>query len=152
MSYQIKRLDTEELDLIQPLWEKLNHTHFDLSPNFKNRYKVMSWEKRKAKLIDKSKELMIDTVQDDQEGIIGYCISSIDKMNHNAGEIDSVYIEESHRNAGLGKQLINNAIEWLTLKGVKEQKLVVGIGNEKVLGFYRQFNFMPLQMVLQRID
>jgi len=152
MSYQIKRLITEELDLIQPLWEKLNQLHFDLSPDFKNRYNQMSWEKRKATLMDKSEELFIETVCDDQECIIGYCISSIDKMIHKSGEIDSVYIEESHRNAGLGKQLINNAIEWLTSKGTLEQKLVVGIGNEKVLDFYRQFNFYPLQLILQRID
>jgi len=152
MNYQIKRLDTRELDIIQPLWEKLNQLHFNLSPDFKNRYKEMSWEKRKTKLIDKSEELMIDAVFDDQEVIIGYCISSIDKENHKAGEIDSVYIEESHRNAGLGKQLIDNAIEWLTMKGTTEQKLAVGVGNEKVLNFYRQFNFYPLQLILQRID
>ena len=152
MSYQIKRLDIEEMDLIQALWEKLNHIHFDLSQDFKNRYKQMSWEKRKATLIDKSEELMIDTVRDDQDSIIGYCISSIERKNHKTGEIESVYIEESHRNAGLGKLLINNAIGWLISKETTEQKLVVGVGNEKVLGFYRQFNFLPLHMVLQRID
>jgi len=152
MNYQIKRLDTKELDLIQPLWEKLNQLHFDLSPDFKNRYKEMSWEKRKTKLTDKSEELMIDIVLDDKDSLIGYCISSIDKTNHKAGEIESVYIEESHRNAGLGKQLINNAIEWLSIKGTTVQKLAVGIGNEKVLNFYRQFNFYPLQLILQRID
>ena len=65
MNYQIKRLDTKELDLIQPLWEKLNQLHFNLSPDFKNRYKEMSWEKRKTKLIDKSEELMIDAVFND---------------------------------------------------------------------------------------
>ena len=152
MNYQIKRLDTRELDIIQPLWEKLNQLHFNLSPDFKNRYKEMSWEKRKTKLTDKSEELMIDIVLDDKDSLIGYCISSIDKTNHKAGEIDSVYIEESHRNAGLGKLLINNAIEWLTMKGTTEQKLAVGVGNEKVLDFYRQFNFYPLQLILQRID
>jgi len=152
MNYQIKRLDTKELDLIQPLWEKLNQLHFDLSPDFKNRYKEMSWEKRKARIMYKSEEIMVDIVLNDQEGIIGYCISSIDRTNHKSGEIESVYIKETHRNAGLGKLLINNAIEWLISKGTTEQKLVVGVGNEKVLGFYRQFNFYPLQLVLQRID
>ena len=152
MNYQIKRLDIRELDIIQPLWEKLNQLHFNLSPDFRNRYKEMSWEKRKARLMDKSEEIMVDTVRDERDRIIGYCISSIDKTNHKAGEIDSVYIEELHRNAGLGKQLINNAIKWLTMKGTTEQKLVVGIGNEKVLDFYRQLKFFPLQLVLQRID
>jgi len=152
MSYQIKRLDYEELDLIQPLWEKLNQIHVDLSHDFKNRYIEMNWDNRKSKLIEKSKELMIETVLNDQNCIIGYCISSIDKTNHKAGEIESVYIEESHRNSGLGKQLINHAIDWLIKKGTTEQRLIVGVGNEKVLGFYKQFNFFPLHLVLQRIE
>jgi len=152
MSYQKQRLDIEELDLIQPLWEKLNQIHTDLSPDFKNRYTEMSWEKRKTKLIEKSKEIMIETVLVDQDCIIGYCISTIDKGNDKAGEIDSIYIDESHRNSGLGKLLIDNAIEWLVKKGTTEQKLIVGVGNEKVLGFYKQFNFFPLHLVLQRIE
>ena len=150
--YQLKRLDINEIDLIQPLWEKLNLLHSDLSLNFKTRFRNMSWEKRKAKLVEKSEEVMIETVIDSQEKIIGYCISTIDKGNNKTGEIDSIYIDESHRELGLGKKLINNAIDWLITKGTTEQKLLVGIGNEKVLDFYKQFNFNLLHIVLQRID
>jgi len=112
----------------------------------------MSWEKRKAKLIEKSEEIMIDTIIDSQHNIIGYCISTIDKDNTKIGEIDSIYIDESHRECGLGKQLINNAIDWMITKGTTEQKLLVGVGNEKVLSFYKQFDFVPLHIVLQRVD
>ena len=152
MNYQIKQTDLSEIDLIQPLWEKLNLLHFDLSQNFKHRFADMSWEKRKTKLLDKSEEIMIETVRDENNILIGYCISSIEKGNNLTGEIDSVYIEESHRKSGLGTQLIQNAIDWLTTKGTVEQKLLVGIGNEKVLDFYKQFDFYPLHIVLQRID
>jgi len=152
INYQIKRLDINEIDLIQPLWEKLNLLHFDLSQNFKKRFQEANWEKRKTKLLEKSEEIMIDTVVDYQDIIIGYCISTIDKSNNKMGEIDSIYIDESFRECGLGKQLINNAIDWLTAKGTTEQKLLVGIGNEKVLDFYKQFDFLPLHIVLQRIN
>jgi len=152
INYQIKRLDRNEIDLIQHLWEKLNLLHFDLSQNFKKRFQETNWEKRKAKLIDKSEEIMIDIVVDNQGTIIGYCISTIDNGNNKIGEIDSIYIEESHRESGFGKQLINSAIDWLIAKGTTEQKLLVGVGNEKVLDFYKQFNFFPLHIVLQRID
>jgi GNAT superfamily N-acetyltransferase len=152
MNYQIKQTDLNEIDVIQPLWEKLNLLHFDLSQNFKHRFADMSWEKRKTKLLDKSEEIMIETVRDENNILIGYCISSIEKGNNLTGEIDSVYIEESHRESGLGTRLINNAINWLTTKGTVEQKLLVGVGNEKVLNFYKQFDFYPLHIVLQRID
>jgi ribosomal protein S18 acetylase RimI-like enzyme len=152
MNYQIKQTDLNEIDVIQPLWEKLNLLHYDLSQNFKHRFADMSWEKRKTKLLDKSEEIMIETVRDENNILIGYCISSIEKGNNLTGEIDSVYIEESHRESGLGTRLINNAINWLTTKGTVEQKLLVGVGNEKVLNFYKQFDFYPLHIVLQRID
>ena len=143
MNYSIKSLDINEIDLIQPLWEQLNLLHSDVSLNFKHRFDNMNWEKRKAKLMDKSAEIMIDVVVDGENRAIGYCISTIDKTNPKVGEIDSIYIDESHRESGLGKQLINNAIDWLIEKGTTEQNLLVGVGNEKVLDFYKQFDFFP---------
>jgi len=151
-NYQIKRLEINEIDLIQPMWEKLNLLHFDLSQNFKNRFYDMNWEKRKTKLIEKSEDIMIDAVMDSKNVVIGYCISTVDKKNNKTGEIDSIYIDEPYRKSGIGKQLINNAIEWLGTKGTTEQRLFVGVGNEKVLDFYKRFNFFPLHIVLQRID
>lgn len=152
MNLQIKQTDLSEIDLIQPLWEKLNLLHYDLSQNFKQRFADMSWEKRKTKLLDKSEEIMIETVRDENNILIGYCISTIEKGNNLTGEIDSVYVEESYRKLGLGTQMIHNAINWLTSKGTVEQKLLVGVGNEKVLDFYKQFDFYPLHIVLQRLD
>jgi len=151
-NYQIKRLEINEIDLIQPMWEKLNLLHFDLSQNFKNRFNDMNWEKRKMKLIEKSEEIMIDAVMDSKNIVIGYCISTVDKENNKTGEIDSIYIDAPYRKSGIGKQLINNAIDWLGTKGTTEQRLLVGVGNERVLDFYKQFNFFPLHIVLQRID
>jgi len=150
-NYQLKRLDINEIDLIQPLWEKLNLTHMDLSTHFRKRFQEANWENRKTKLIEKSEELLLETVVE-KNLIIGYCISSIDKGNNKTGEIDSIYIDETHRKCGLGKLLINHAADWLISKGTTEQKLLVGVGNERVLDFYKQLNFMPLHIVLQRID
>ena len=152
MNYQIKQTDLSEIDVIQPLWEKLNLLHYDLSQNFKHRFADMSWEKRKTKLLDKSEEILIETASDDNNILIGYCISTIEKGNNLTGEIDSVYIEESYRESGIGTLLIKNAIDWLTTKGTVEQKLLVGVGNEKVIDFYKQLDFYPLHIVLQRID
>ena len=150
-NYQLKRLDINEIDLIQPLWEKLNLTHLDLSTHFMKRFQEANWENRKTKLIEKSEELLLEIVVE-KNLIIGYCISSINKGNNKMGEIDSIYIDETHRKCGLGKLLINHAADWLISKGTTEQKLLVGVGNERVLDFYKQLNFMPLHIVLQRID
>ena len=33
---------------------------------------------------------------------------------------------------------------------IKLQKLLVGVGNESVIDYYKQFDFLPLHIVLQR--
>ncbi|MFC2088310.1 GNAT family N-acetyltransferase [Calditrichota bacterium] len=151
--YLIKRGNKNDLDSIKPLWEKLNQLHQDLSPNFKSRFKNKTWESRKHDLTKKSKEILIDYVINNKNNkIIGYCISTIDREDDKIGEIDSIYIDELYRKSGLGKKLIEQSIQWLISQGTKTQKLLVGVGNEQVLDYYRQFNFYPLHIVMQRID
>jgi diamine N-acetyltransferase len=151
--YEIKQGNVDHLDLIRPLWEKLNQLHFDLSPHFKNRFQTMTWDERKRRLIDKSKDILLDYAVDENGGkIIGYCISTIDKEDHTIGEIDSIYIDEAYRKSRLGKQLVDKAILWLKSNNTETQKLLVGVGNEPVFEFYKQFDFYPLHIVLQRIE
>ena len=83
---------------------------------------------------------------------IGYCISSIDRDDNTIGEIDSIYVDEAYRKSGIGKQLMEKAIEWLSARGTKSQKIIVVVGNEQVLNYYSQFDFFSLHIVLQRID
>jgi hypothetical protein len=47
---------------------------------------------------------------------------------------------------------MQQAIDWLTEEGIETQKLLVGAGNEEVIGYYKQFGFYPLHIVLQRKD
>ncbi len=149
----IKQGKGSDLDLVKPLWEKLNQLHSEVSPYFKKRFLQMSWEKRKSKLLKKSGEILLEYVLDSGENrIIGYCITIIDKEDKTAGEIESIFIEENYRKTGIGRKLIGNALEWLTTKGANVQKVVVAAGNESVMDYYRQFDFFPLHIVLQRIE
>jgi diamine N-acetyltransferase len=151
--FLIKKGHKSDLDLIKPLWEKLNQLHFDVSPYFKSRFQNMNWEKRKTKLIEKSREILFEYVVDKENNtIIGYCISTTNKEDEKIGEIDSIFIEETYRKSGLGERLMDNAIRWLNSKGTETQKLLVGVGNESVLEYYKRFDFYPLHIVLQRIE
>ena len=148
---EIKQGNIEDIDLIKPLWEKLNQLHAELSPHFKNRFQNMSWNKRKNTLLEKSKDIFWEYVIDkSNNNIVGYCVSSIEKNDNKTGEIDSIYIDETYRKSGIGKQLIKNAVLWLNSNNIEIQKLSVGVGNEQVLDFYSQFDFYPVHIVLQR--
>ena len=150
-NYKIIKGEIEDLDLVKPLWEKLNDLHESLSPDFKDRFQRRNWNERKSDLINKSIKLLLEyVVENNSDKIIGYCISTIEKENEKVGEIDSIFIEKEHRKLGVGKQLIKNAINWLIMQKTDTQKLVVGAGNESVIEYYRQFDFLPLHIVLQR--
>ena len=150
-AYKIERGDPEKLDRIQHLWEKLNKLHEAKSPDFKERFQKMNWERRKTNLLKKAGKIMFEyVVKNDNKELIGYCITTIEKEDKKTGEIDSIYVEEEFRQYGIGKQLINNAVEWLLQEKTETQKLLVGAGNETVIDFYRNFDFYPLHIVLQR--
>jgi ribosomal protein S18 acetylase RimI-like enzyme len=152
-SFHVVRGDIHDLDRIKPLWEELNLIHSKSSPYFRERYEGVTWDKRKADLIKKSGEINLDYVIDkNTDAIIGYCISSIERDDPTNGEIDSILIDDRYRKSGLGKQLMENAIQWLDGKGVKVKRLMVSVGNEKVLDFYKQFDFYPLHIILQKLE
>ncbi len=149
--FEIIRGTTENLDLIKPHWEKLNELHKDLSPYFEERFDNMCWDKRKKTLIEKSSQLMFDYVVERKTGnIIGYCISSIERDNIKMGEVDSLYIDKKYRKSGIGKKLMDNAINWLIEQETETQRLLVAHENEDVLSYYKQFEFYPLHLILQR--
>jgi len=151
LDFSIKQGQIEDLDLVKPLWEKLNGLHESLSPNFKKRFQGMNWDKRKSNLISKSGKLLLEFAIDNKnDKIVAYCISTIEKENEKVGEIDSLFVEKEQRKSGIGKQLLDNAINWLISQKTETQKLLVGVGNESVIDYYKQFDFYPLHIVLQR--
>jgi diamine N-acetyltransferase len=151
--FDIKQGYKTDLDLIKPLWEKLNYLHFEVSPHFKSRFQNMNCENRKQKLLENLKDILFEYAIDNENNtIIGYCISTIHNEDPKTGEIDSIFVDENYRKSGLGKQFIGRAIGWLKSNGTETQKLLVGVGNEQVFEFYKQFDFYPLHIVLQRIE
>ncbi|MDP3386303.1 MAG: GNAT family N-acetyltransferase [Eubacteriales bacterium] len=113
---------------------------------FKDRYRNMTFEKRchKFELIDDD-DLLLELIKEGNE-TIGYCISSFAK---GIGEIDSLFVEESYRNRGYGKELLDSAIHWLNLKTCDKIILSVADGHESVLPFYEKMGFYPESTLLQ---
>lgn len=151
IEFTIKQEGKDKIDLIQPLWEKLNLHHLEKSPYFKDRYKSFTWNERKQMLISKSADLVLFYVIDTGNNeIIGYCISSVEKDDSSVGEIDSLYIDEKYRKLGIGINLLQESVYWLESKKVKTQKIIVSYGNEDVLDLYKKMGFFPLNITLQK--
>ncbi|AGK96467.1 GNAT family N-acetyltransferase [Clostridium pasteurianum] len=142
----------ELLDLVQPLWEKLNKHHKISSNYFSDKFRNFKFEVRKNKFInDKNLGVNIDLIKDKGKDLyIGYCISTSNKDL--IGEIDSLFIEKEYRHYGLGDKLMKRALEWLNGNQVKTKIIGVVEGNENVLEFYKMYGFYKRKVILEQVN
>ncbi len=130
------------LDQIKVLWEALNSHHLGLSANFKQHYRDMTFEKRKADLLKKAAagKMRVDLAFDEETGRnVGYCVSSVSAEK--IGEIDSIFVVAAYRGMGIGDSLMKKALCWMEQQEVVEKIVEVAVGNEQAWGFYAQLRF-----------
>lgn len=140
-----------DLDIIRPLWEKLNAHHLTVSRYFKERRAAFTFDMRKKGLMEKSFEgaLRIDLARDVvTKEYIGYCVTTVNKEKE--GEIESIYVEKDYRLSGIGDGLMSRALAWLENVTVKQTVVGVAEGNEGVFAFYQRHNFYPKVTVLMQ--
>ena len=138
------------IDEVKPLWQELNRHLLCLSPYFKEYYETLTFEDRKRVILQRTLEggdLRVDLALD-AEVIVGYCVSSIDRLL--TGEIDSIYVNERYRGQGIGAALMGKALAWLNIKGAKKNIVSAAVGNEQVYGFYAHFGFLPRRTMLEQ--
>ena len=141
MNISIIEKDIAELEIIKPLWEKLNSIHLDKSVYFKSKYENFTFDKRIESIYKKAQKgiIKIDVLLDnDKRDIVGYCLSSIED---NLGEVESIFIEKEYRKFGLGDKLMNNALQWFNSNGIKNIEINVVYANDEVLPFYEKHGF-----------
>lgn len=139
----------DRLELIRPLWSKLNRHHYVHTIGWKEHFSTFSFEARGKRFSDERKRLRIDIAKDRRTGnIVGYNISSIDPLG--VGEIESIFVEEAYRGLHLGETLMRRGMEWLDGKGAHDITIVVAVGNEEALPFYERLGFRPRTYRLKR--
>ena len=138
------------IDRVASLWEELNKQHLSLSPYFKDYYRTLTFEDRKRSIQQGALggEIRVDLTLDNSGQPIGYCISTIDRWL--TGEIDSIFVCPQYRGQGIGTALMENALDWLRVKGAKKNIVSVAVGNEQAYVFYEQFGFFPRRTLLEQ--
>jgi ribosomal protein S18 acetylase RimI-like enzyme len=142
----------ELLDIVQPLWEKLNKHHKANSTYFQDKFNSLTFDMRKKKFInDINTELRIDLVKDSgNHRFVGYCISTV--TIDLVGEIDSLYIEPGYRKLGIGDILMDRSLFWLDSKNVKTKVIGVAQGNEQAFDFYKKYGFYTRRTILEQVS
>lgn len=76
MNINLVEKDINEIQLIKPLWEKLNLIHFNKSVYFKSKYEKFKFEKRMESInrISENGTVKLDVILDnDTMEYVGYC-------------------------------------------------------------------------------
>ena len=145
--------DQKDIDLIVPLWEKLNQHHRVRSPHHAAHFARMTFDLRKKALLKKTGEgtMRIDLAKDTDTGaIIGYCLSTISEEKE--GEIQSIFVEKDYRLYGIGDNFMKKAIAWMDNLSIAKRTIAVATGNEEVFTFYSRYNFYPSVTILHNIS
>jgi len=138
----------ELLDRIQPLWAELRLHHADIGGPWKQEFLDSNFDKRKAGLIAKGMRGLLVLLAMNGDQAVGYCVSTIDSTGR--GEIDSLFITETHRRNGLGRRLVRQSMDWLTGHTAKPIVVSVLAGNDEAAALYASFGFQPRTITLQK--
>jgi ribosomal protein S18 acetylase RimI-like enzyme len=150
MNISIVEKDVREIDIIKPLWEKLNLIHLDKSVYFKSKYENFTFDKRMEAIYKKAEKgiIKLDVLLDNDKGeYLGYCLSSIEE---DLGEIESIFIDEKYRKYGLGDKLMKSALKWFQSKGIKNIEINVVYANDEALPFYERHGFHIGNYILKK--
>lgn len=77
-------------------------------------------------------------VAKEAEQIVGFCLAKKGEMQNN---IQAIYVLPEYQRRGIGKQLLQTALEWLG----RQQEIVLNVAsyNHQAFTFYRGFGFVP---------
>jgi len=133
MSFTFKIIDKTEINSIIPLIQKLT--------NNKNSDELL--KQRFGEMVTQNYECAVICDDDKLIGVTGlwYC------TRHYSGrsvEVDHVYIDDSYRSKGLGKQFFNWLYEYVKQKGYETMELNTYVQNYPSHKFYYNEGFQIL--------
>ena len=150
MSLTYRQIQPQQLNLIEPLWDKLRLIHLEDSKNFKEHFVKLTFEERCKEFYQMSPyNIRITIVEDKEREIIAYSIATINQEKKN-GKIESIFVGSDIRKNGIGTNLMEDMIFWMEKNNCSNLELSVVAGHEKVFKFYEKFGFYPRVTYMSR--
>jgi ribosomal protein S18 acetylase RimI-like enzyme len=148
-SREIRRIEADELDLIEPLWNALREHHSSVTPELgRPRPRLESWLRRRSQyeawLADEGAFVLL--AERDGQGV-GYAMVHVRTgsptwpLSERAGEIETLSVLPDERGQGTGSALLEIVRRELAAQGVSELSLHVMHTNSDALRFYERHGF-----------
>lgn len=145
----LEELPVSRIDVLEALWRRLNAHHRAQAPAFDAFYAARTWDERRAELLTKANagriRILVAFAKDRTP--LAYCVATVSAEG--LGELDSLFVDESLRSRGLGQELAEHALRWMSDAGAQRKRVVVYSGNERAMGLYRRLGFAPRQVLME---
>lgn len=147
----IRRLDSADIELIEPLWSALREHHARVSPHLgAPRSREDSWRRRRAQYEQWLSKPDAFVLLAELGGLpIGYAMvhlrvgSPTWPSSERAGEIETLAVHPDARGRGIGTTLLRAVESELAELGVDELSLHVVSGNDRAMAFYERHGLRP---------
>jgi diamine N-acetyltransferase len=141
-----------DLDRIQPLWHALYQHQFEHGMLLRlpdGAYEA--WLKSIAPFLGRFATVVVAELNGEIIAFVAGRIRTLPPYFGAAtiGAISEVFVDDSHRGAGVGRRLLNFALDWFREQQITRIELQVVAGNPDGIRFYRQLGWHEelLQMV-----
>lgn len=145
---QIRRAALTDLDAIESLWREMMDFHtvldeyFTLAPEADANHR----DYMTGLIQDEAKRIF---VVENNNQLIGYLMAEINAyppifLHRNYGHIGAISVTKSARCEGVGRQLLESALDWFREQGVRRVECAVAVENPLSQGFWKRAGFRGL--------
>jgi len=83
-------------------------------------------------------------IAEDDAQPIGLAWVRIDTQDETVAELYQVWVDPMYRGRGVGRLVIDSALDWARSSGVRQMMLSVALGPSSALAFYRRLGFVEV--------
>jgi len=145
----IRRIDSTELDLLEPLWNALREHHSSVTPHLgEPRPRRESWQRRRRQYAAWLAGSEAFALLAQRSGApVGYAMVHVREgsptwpVGERAGELETLSVVPEERSRGTGSALLQAVRSELAARGIAEVSLLAIAGNEQAIRFYERHGF-----------
>ena len=150
----VRRAQERDLDRVTALWTAITYHHAPLDPLFRMRPNAEHALRDLLGQLHRDPDAAI-FVYDDGGDLPGMCIVKIDcsppiMEEAERAEITDLGVRQDERRRGIGTALVDEALAWVSEKGVSRVEVQVATGNVEGQAFWRSRGFGSLMDVLHK--
>jgi ribosomal protein S18 acetylase RimI-like enzyme len=153
---KIRKAKKEDLDAVVELGYGMLMFHTKFNTYYqpiKDRTKLREITSKYFLKLMRSRNALFLVAEDDGK-IVGHAIGEIKKnptglLEEKHGEVGEIFIKKEYRRTGLGKQFIDDILDWLKTKKIKRVVVDFDSKNGIARTAYKKMGFSPFKEIYQ---